>query len=106
MYISLLFAYFMFFQPSRDTELAKIPDGLLNTIKLQYPQVRQKIQQIVGGVGFLNSVSFLYVYMVNKKFFLSHTKLFAANLIPLCICTVNALKRLDASKQFINFFFR
>eukprot|EP00794_Sanderia_malayensis_P015962 gene15962-17568_t len=32
----------------RDTELAKIPDGLLNTIKLQYPQVVTRLIHLLG----------------------------------------------------------
>lgn len=32
----------------RDTELAKIPDGLLNTIKMQYPQVVTRLIHLLG----------------------------------------------------------
>ena len=32
----------------RDTELAQIPEGLLNTIKLNYPQIVSRLIQLLG----------------------------------------------------------
>ena len=59
----------------RDTELAKLPEGLLNAIKLKYPKVVSRLINLLGhrilGIHLIFFVVFLQYHFIHLNFFLN-----------------------------------
>ena len=57
----------------RDTELAKLPEGLLNAIKLKYPKVVSRLINLLGhrilGIHLIFFVVFLQYHFIHLNFF-------------------------------------